>query len=132
MKIAKLLFSIAALLACAAWGQPSNVPATAAAPAVPADNTKSNSEDPSNRARTADDQKNNMSDLKITQQIRRDVMADKNLSTYAQNAKIVSVNGTVTLNGVVHSESERDQVARIAAGVAGKAHVINEIKVEPK
>ena len=38
----------------------------------------------------------------------------------------------MVLNGVVHSESEKDQVARIAAGVAGKAHVVNDIKVEPR
>src|SRR5947208_1668079 len=50
---------------------------------VPADNTKNNSQDPSNMATTADSQKNNMSDVKITQQIRRSIMADKSLSTYA-------------------------------------------------
>jgi osmotically-inducible protein OsmY len=36
------------------------------------------------------------------------------------------------LNGVVHSEAERSRVAQIAAGVAGQANVINDIKVEPK
>jgi osmotically-inducible protein OsmY len=107
---------------------------TMAAPAmsVPADNTKSNKEDPSNRTRTADDQKNNTSDLKIAQEIRRSVMADKSLSTYAHNTKVVSVNGTVTLNGVVRSEAEKTSVAQKAAEVAGNGHVINDIKVEPK
>jgi len=123
-----------AFFASAAWGQSAETskPAAASGASVPADNTKSNKEDPSNRERTADDQKNNTSDEKITQQIRRNVMADKSLSTYAHNAKIVSVNGTVTLNGVVHSEAERSRVAQIAAGVAGQANVINDIKVEPK
>lgn len=98
---------------------------------VPADNTKRNREDLSNRERTADDQKNNMSDLQITQKIRRSVMADKSLSTYAHNAKIVSVNGIVTLNGVVHSEAEKSNIAQKAAAVAGSAHVVNDIKVAP-
>jgi osmotically-inducible protein OsmY len=99
---------------------------------VPADNSKSNKEDPSDRTHTADEQKNNTSDLKIAQEIRRSVMADKSLSTYAHNTKIVSVNGTVTLNGVVRSEAEKTSVARKAAEVAGSGHVVNDIKVEPK
>lgn len=129
-----IVTSTLALFASAGWGQSADAPkpAAAAGASVPADNTKSNREDPSNRDRTADDQKNNMSDEKITQQIRRNVMADKSLSTYAHNAKIVSVNGTVTLNGVVHSEAERSHVAQIAAEVAGKANVVNDIKVAPK
>ena len=128
-----ILTSSLACFASAAWGQSADTSKSAATPgaSVPADNTKSN-RDPSNRERTADDQKNNMSDEKLTQQIRRNVMADKSLSTYAHNAKIVSVNGTVTLNGVVHSEAERSHVAQIAAEVAGKANVVNDIKVEPK
>ncbi|MBV9723844.1 MAG: BON domain-containing protein [Gammaproteobacteria bacterium] len=131
-----IVTSTLALFVSAGWGQSADTdtrkPAAAASASVPADNTKSNRENPSNRDRTADDQKNNMSDEKITQQIRRNVMADKSLSTYAHNAKIVSVNGTVTLNGVVHSEAERSHVAQIAAEVAGKANVVNDIKVEPK
>ncbi len=87
--------------------------------------------DPSNRTATADDQKENDSDRKITQDIRRSVMADKSLSTYAHNAKIVSVNGTVTLNGVVRSQAESDSLAQKAQSVAGSGHVVNQLKVAP-
>jgi osmotically-inducible protein OsmY len=99
---------------------------------VPADNTKSNKEEPSNRTRTADDQKNNALDIKIAQEIRRSVMTDKSLSTYAHNTKIVSINGNVTLNGVVRSEAEKTSVGQKAAEVAGNGHVVNDIKVEPE
>src|ERR1700761_9428161 len=69
---------------------------------APADNSKANSS-PSHTAESADSQKNDRTDLELTRQIRRSVMSDKSLSVYAHNVKIVSVNGTVTLNGVVHS-----------------------------
>ena len=97
--------------------------------AVAPDNSKGNKVDPSNQDPTADSQKDNPSDLKITQAIRRDVMADKSLSTYAHNAKIVSINGTVTLNGVVNSQAESDNLAQKAEKVAGSGHVINKLKL---
>jgi osmotically-inducible protein OsmY len=134
MKIATLAVFVAtsalALCASAAVAQSANTsePAASGSRAAP-DNTKSNREDPSNRNHTADDQKSNESDLKITQQIRRSVMADKGLSTYAHNIKIVSLNGIVTLNGVVHGEAEKAQIAQKAAEVVGGTHVVNEIKV---
>lgn len=134
MKIPSLVVFIAAptvaLFASGAFSQSANTsePAPSGLHASP-DNTKSNREDPSNRNHTADDQRSNESDLKITQQIRRSVMADKGLSTYAHNIKIVSVNGTVTLNGVVHGEAEKAQIAQKAADIVGRDHVVNEIKV---
>jgi len=96
---------------------------------VAPDNTKSN-KDASNQNPTADQQKDNESDRKLTQSIRRSVMDDKSLSTYAHNAKIVAVNGTVTLNGVVHSQAESDKLAQKAEAVAGSGHVVNKLKVE--
>jgi osmotically-inducible protein OsmY len=97
---------------------------------VAPDNSKSNKVDPSNQNPTADDQKENDSDRKMTQAIRRSVMADKSLSTYAHNAKIVTVNGTVTLNGVVNSQAESDNLAQKAQSVAGSGRVVNKLKVE--
>jgi osmotically-inducible protein OsmY len=94
------------------------------------DNTKSN-KDASNSQTTPDDQKNDTSDLSLTQQIRKGIMADKTLSTYAHNVKVVAVGGTVTLNGVVRTAEEKSKVAAIAAQVAGKDHVVDEMKVAP-
>jgi len=97
---------------------------------APPDNTKSN-KDPSNRNQTADKQLNNSTDLDFTRRIRRDVTADKNLSAYGHNVKIVSANGTVTLNGVVPTDAEKAEIGMKAASVVGKDHVVNEIKVAP-
>ncbi len=58
-------------------------------------------------------------------------MANKSLSTYAHNVKIVSMNGTVTLNGVVRSDEERSAVEQIAANAAGAERVVNDLKVAP-
>jgi hyperosmotically inducible protein len=102
------------------------------APAAAPDNTKSNKEDSSNRAATADMQKNDASDLDLTKRIRSSVMADKALSTYGHNVKIVAVNGTVTLNGVVRSADEKSQLGAKASAIAGKEHVVNELKVQPQ
>jgi hyperosmotically inducible periplasmic protein len=97
------------------------------------DNTKAN-QAPVNSAvnsSVADGQSNMASDLRITQQIRKSVIADKNLSTYAHNVKIVSVNGAVTLNGVVKSDHEKAVVEMKARTVAGKDKVTNDLTVAP-
>ena len=94
------------------------------------DNTRSN-KDPSNSEMTADSQKNDSTDLDLAQQIRKGIMADKALSTYAHNVKVVALGGTVTLNGVVRTAEEKSKISAIAAQVAGKAHVVDELKVAP-
>lgn len=93
------------------------------------DNTSSNKLDPTHA--NADTQKNDKEDLRLTQTIRKHVMADKSLSVYAHNVKIVAVNGTVTLNGVVRTDEERTAIETQAVSVAGKDHVVNELKVAP-
>jgi hyperosmotically inducible periplasmic protein len=108
-----------------------SAPAPSPSSAAP-DNTKSNKEDSSNRAATADMQKNDASDLDLTKRIRSSVIADKDLSTYGHNVKIVAVNGTVTLNGVVRSADEKSQLGAKAAAIAGKEHVVNDLKVQPQ
>jgi hyperosmotically inducible periplasmic protein len=95
----------------------------------PADNTKSNQTDASNREVTADSQKENDTDRGLVRRIRRSLMADKDLSTYAHNVKVISINGQVTLNGVVRSDDEKSKIAALAAEVAGKQHVVNDLKV---
>jgi hyperosmotically inducible periplasmic protein len=95
------------------------------------DNTKQNSTDATNRTASADMQKNNEADLALTKQIRASVMADKSLSTYAHNIKIVTMNGNVTLNGVVRSQSEKDSIGAKAQGVVNNGSVLNNITIAP-
>src|SRR5579862_4425932 len=71
---------------------------------TPADNTKTNQRDRHNSEPTADQQSNNRSDTDITKQVRHAIVADKSLSTYAHNVKIITQNGSVTLKGPVRSE----------------------------
>ncbi len=99
-----------------------------------ADNTKSNAatENSKDSASIADGQSNSPEDLKLTQAIRRSVMADKTLSMNAHNVKIVTVNGHVTLNGVVSSDSEKATVAAKAVSAAGADNVVNALKVAPQ
>ena len=105
-----------------------------AVPAVSAqtqpDNTRVNKEDRSSAAVTADQQKNDHSDRYLTQQIRKAVMADKTLSTYAHNVKVVSQNGNVTLKGPVRSDEEKKTVIAQAEQIAGAGNVTDQLSIK--
>jgi len=77
-------------------------------------------------------QKNSTTDRDTMQKIRKAVMADKSLSTYAHNVKIISQGGKVTLKGPVRSEEEKSSVEKIATDVAGQGNVTNEITIKPE
>jgi hyperosmotically inducible protein len=99
---------------------------------APADNTKVNQADRSQTQPTADQQKENTTDRELARQIRRSLMQDKSLSTYAHNVKIIAQNGTVTLRGPVRSDEEKQAVEQKAAEIAGSNKVTSEIQVAPK
>jgi len=90
------------------------------------DNTKSNKGDAENGAVTADQQKMNAADRALTQKIRKAVMADKSLSTYAHNVKIISQNGMVTLKGPVRSDDEKKSIVGKAVEVAGSPDKVSD------
>ena len=62
----------------------------------------------------------------------RAIVADKSLSTYAHNVKVITENGSVTLKGPVRSEEERKTVEAKAVEVAGRDHVANELTIAPR
>ena len=107
------------------------IPTVPAGAQTPADNTKANKRDRAEGAVTADQQKENASDRDITQTIRRALMADKALSTYAHNVKIVAQDGQVTLKGPVRTDEEKKSVEAKAIEVAGAGRVTNEITIAP-
>ena len=76
-----------------------------------------NSAQNSHHATTAEQQSNASSDRELTAKIRKTLLADKSLSIYAHNVKIITINGAVTLKGPVKSDEEKQQVAAKAAGV---------------
>ncbi len=96
------------------------------------DNTTINQRDRSATEPTADRQKDDRSDVEITQQIRWAIMDDKSLSTYAHNVKIITENGQVTLKGPVQSNDEKQAIEAKAAAIAGQNKVTSELDVQPK
>jgi osmotically-inducible protein OsmY len=94
------------------------------------DNTKVNTRDRDSSQPTADKAKNNLSDRQIMQNIRKSVMADKSLSTYGHNAKIIADHGKVTLKGPVHTDEESRNIEAKAKEVAGDGNVDNQLSVK--
>jgi osmotically-inducible protein OsmY len=98
---------------------------------TPADNTKVNTRDRAKGAVTADQQQENANDRDLAQKIRRALLQDKSLSSYAHNVKVIAQGGQVTLKGPVRSEQEKQTVEAKAIEAAGAGHVTNEISVAP-
>jgi hyperosmotically inducible protein len=99
--------------------------------ASPSQTAPDNSARNKNHTTTADQQPENKSDLDITRDIRRSIVSDKSLSTYAHNVKIITQNGAVTLKGPVNSDEEKQTVASKAAEVVGGPDkVTNQLTVK--
>jgi hyperosmotically inducible protein len=98
---------------------------------VAADNTGTNKRDRDSSEKTADQQKNDKSDVEVAAEIRRSIVKDDTLSTNAHNVKIVVQDGTVTLKGPVASKVEKSTVEKKASEVAGRRKVVNELAVAP-
>ena len=97
------------------------------ADSVPADDTAKNQK----ALPTADQASNAKSDVDLTAQIRRSVMADKGLSMSAHNVKIIAQSGVVTLKGPVKSAAEKMTVEKKAGEVVGMKNVRNELEIAP-
>jgi hyperosmotically inducible protein len=96
---------------------------------VQPDNSKTNKGDDSSHALTADQAGEQPTDRDIMQKIRKAVVDDKSLSSYAHNIKIISQGGKVTLKGPVKSDVEKLNIETKAIGVAGTGNVVNELSV---
>ena len=109
----------------------SNVtPPSADGTAVKRDNTEVNTRDRSDAAKTPIDQNENQKDIDITANIRKRVV-DTKMSVNAQNVKIITQDGKVTLRGPVKSADEKTQIEKLAHEVAGAANVDNQLEVQP-
>jgi osmotically-inducible protein OsmY len=94
------------------------------------DNTRVNQRDAdTDLTKTPGDQGQNRSDIDTTAAIRKRVV-DMDLSTNAENAKIITENGNVTLRGVVESDEEKQALERIAREIAGEGKVTSELEVD--
>ena len=119
-----VLFSTLTLV----WAQDADTRQSQQAP----DNTKINQRDRSKSEPTADQQKNNPSDRELARQIRRAIVKDKSLSTYAHNIKVIAQDGMVTLKGPVNSQEEKQAIEAKASAIAGQGKITNEIEVGSK
>lgn len=117
------LLATISLMPIASFGQDQSTPPAATSPDNSAKNKAHNN--------TADQQPENKSDRMTSKKIRQALMADKSLSTYAHNVKIITQNGVVTLKGPVNSEEEKQSIASKAAEVVGSPDkVTNQLSVK--
>ena len=94
------------------------------------DDTAVNERDRSDSAKTPIDQNENKADVETTANIRKRVV-DTKMSVNAQNVKIITQDGKVTLRGPVASQEEKDRVEKFAIEVAGAGNVENQLEVQP-
>jgi hyperosmotically inducible periplasmic protein len=95
------------------------------------DNTAVNARDRDQSTLTPLDQGQNKEDIAITADIRRRVLEGK-MSTNAENVKIITQNGNVTLRGPVSNADEKSKIENIARSVAGDAKVDNLLDITQK
>jgi hyperosmotically inducible protein len=119
--LSKMPAAIAVLVLCV-FGPVSLAHAQQTAP----DNSQQNK----NQSQNADNQSNATADRMTTAKIRKAIIADKQLSTYAHNVKIITLNGKVTLKGPVKSEEEKQQVASDATAVISADNLTNQLTVK--
>lgn len=80
---------------------------------------------------TAEDQvRGTQADVELTRQIRQELMQQDDLSVDAQNVKIITLNGVVTLRGPVTNKTELNRVAEVAQKFAHGYTVRNELQVK--
>jgi osmotically-inducible protein OsmY len=103
-------------------------PTPSAQAATAADNTKKNLRDRQDTL-TPGDQKEDETDLTITQTIRKAVMSDDKLSMDAKNVKIITVNGVVTLRGPVKNRAEVNDIKSFAEATANVKRVDNQLEI---
>jgi len=93
------------------------------------DNADSNVRDRDSSSVTPLDQGNSQADIDTTAQIRKEIIAANGMSVNAQNVKIITMNGHVTLRGPVNSEDEKRQIGDIANRIAQSSNVDNQLEV---
>src|SRR6476661_3478475 len=95
------------------------------------DNTEVNVRDRTDAVKTPIDQNENQTDIDITANIRKRVV-DTKMSVNAQNVKIITQDGQVTLRGPVKTADEKKQIEDIAHAVAGAGNVDSQLDIEAR
>lgn len=92
-------------------------------------NTGVNVRDRDSTAKTPIDQNENKADIKVTADIRKRIV-DTKMSVNAQNVKVITQDGKVTLRGPVKTQQEKQTIEEIAVNVAGADNVESHLEVE--
>ncbi|HTN02804.1 MAG TPA: BON domain-containing protein [Planctomycetaceae bacterium] len=87
-----------------------------------------NVRDRDSSAKTSFDQNENQADINVTANIHKRLV-DTKMSVNAQNVKIVTQNGKVTLRGPVETDDEKQRIEELATAVAGRGNVENQLEV---
>jgi putative membrane protein len=95
-----------------------------------ADNTARNKRDRGGKTLTPLDQGNNQTDTDTTAQIRKGILDLENISINAQNVKIITNEGHVTLRGPVKSEEEKRLIGEIANRIVTSQRTDNQLEVD--
>lgn len=101
-----------------------------AADPVPADNSKLNERDRGSESVTPFDQSETKPDIETTAAIRRSIVKEPGLSSLAQNVKIVTRDGRVTLRGPVKDRNEKATVERLAHTAPGVSAIDSQLEVK--
>lgn len=96
----------------------------------PAENTERNVRDKYDTTLTPEDQIETESDVNVTADIRKAVVADESLSVNAKNIKIITRKGVVTLRGPVESQTESMKLQQIAKQTPGAVQVNNQLEIK--
>jgi hyperosmotically inducible periplasmic protein len=112
-------------------GGPSDVQGAWHPGALP-DNSAVNKQNHGDSVLSPENMGQSAADMDLTRRIRRAVLDDESLSTYAHNVKIIARDGKVTLRGPVRSTEEKMSVEQKAARLVGKENVKNEVEVSPE
>jgi hyperosmotically inducible protein len=120
MKKQLFLLSSLCLMLAACDNRPAGAPG--------ADNTGRNVRD-RGPTLTPGEQLENEADRTVTQKVRQAIMDDDSFSTNAKNIKIMTVNGVVTLRGVVNNDREKSEIGRKARAIIGVRNVDNQLEI---
>lgn len=97
-------------------------------PAEP-DNSGRNVRDQDGKTLTPLDQSNDPADVDLTQKIRSGITSNDTMSVQAQNIKIITQSGVVTLRGPVKTAQEKTTIESLAKH-AGATQINNQLEVD--
>lgn len=107
-------------------------PVSAKAGDTAADSTGRYEPDRSGATLTPLDEGTSEADRTVTQLVRQRIIAQDGLSVDAQNVRIITRDGVVTLRGPVANPEEKARIAALTADATGVKRVDNQLEVESR